>query len=358
MPSRELRQQIGSLFMVGFDGRGFAGDLKMLVERYHVRGVIFFARNVSDPVQVWELNRTLLAKGVLTAVDHEGGRVHRFPPPVTHFPAAARLAESRWPDQVRQVYRGMGEELSAMGFQMNFAPTLDVLTHPDNRVIGDRSFSSDPHVVAEMGAAAVKGLHEAGMLACGKHFPGHGACFEDSHQDLPVLTDPKSVLDQRDIVPFRATLRVGLHCVMPGHLLVREVDDRRPASLSPVIVDGWLRKELGFRGIVVTDDLEMKGVSIGFDVEDRTLMAIEAGGDLLLYCTSPDLQLAALETVYRAVDGRIIKPERIQASAERVRRLKNEGIRCQPARNPTELKDILAASPRKLLAMAVGAEAG
>lgn len=354
MLNKELKKKIGQMFMVGFDGKGFAGDLKTLVEKYHVAGAILFARNISEVAQVWELTRILGGRGVLVAVDHEGGRVHRFSQPVTKFPPAATIGRLRSAESARKVYAAMGTELKALGFHLSFAPVLDILAHPGNQVIGDRSFGATADVVSEMGGAAVKGLHEAGILACGKHFPGHGSSQEDSHLTLPPVPRSERELEQEDMRPFRDAIQAGLRCIMPGHLLVRALDPRLPASLSPVVIGDWLRRRLGFSGVVFSDDMEMKGVASGFDVEDRTLLSIQAGVDVLLYCSDADAQMAAIETVYKAVEGRIIREERIVQSAERIQRIREWAWRTTAAPTLGDLMGRLNDSQHKALAASLG----
>lgn len=350
MPSKELRRKIGQLFLMGFEGRNITPHVRNLISRYHVGGLILFSRNISEPVQAWELIRSFKSPGLLRCIDHEGGRVVRLPEPVTAFPPAARLGDHGSPALARSAALYQARELAALGINLNFAPVLDVHTNTVNRVIADRAFSTHPEIVAQLGAEYVQGCHEAGVASCGKHFPGHGDTREDSHEVLPRVRRDRAGLRQRELVPFRAAIRSGLSAVMTAHVVYDDVDRNLPATLSPTIIGELLRRELGFDGVVMTDDLEMRGISAHWDVEDRTILALKAGADMLMFCHSPDTQLAALETAYRAVDGRIIKVEQIERSYERVQKLKALCRKATAAGNRGDLLGILNRAEHKALA--------
>jgi len=354
MPSKEMRKKIGQLFLMGFEGRNVTPYVKELISRYHIGGLILFSRNISEPGQAWELIRSFKSKGLLKCIDHEGGRVVRLPAPVTAFPPAGRFGELGSPELARTGALYQGRELAATGINFNFAPVLDVSTNPLNSVIGDRAFSADPEVAGLMGAEYVRGLHEAGVAACGKHFPGHGDTRQDSHEVLPRLSVDLATLQSRELVPFRAAMSAGLTAVMTAHVLYEDIDSTYPATLSRTLITGVLRGELGFDGVVLTDDLEMKGITSGWDVEDRTILALKAGVDMLMFCHSPDVQMAAIETAYRAVDGRIIKAEQIERSYRRVQKLKAFCRNGGAASNRGELYSLLNRAEHKSLAASLG----
>jgi beta-N-acetylhexosaminidase len=322
MPSKEMRKKIGQLFMFGFEGRNITPYVKELVSKHRVGGVILFGRNISEPAQAWELIRSLKAPHLLVSVDHEGGRVVRLPEPVTRFAPAANLGILNSPELAYSVGLAQGKELAAIGFNLNYAPILDLSTNPLNRVIADRAFSDDPEVVAHLAPHYARGLSDAGVLACGKHFPGHGDTREDSHQLQPRVAASEGQLQSRELVPFAAAIKAGMKALMSAHVVYEGIDPGAPATLSRTLLTELLRKKMGFGGVIFTDDLEMKGLSDHYDVEDRTILALQAGADMLLYCHSPDVQMRALETVYRAVDGRIIKESRIEESYQRIQDLK------------------------------------
>jgi len=350
MPAKDLRKKIGQLFLVGFEGRNINPWLKQLLHDYHVGGVVLFARNVSEPGQAFEMLRSFKSAGLLTAIDHEGGRVVRLPPPVTRFPPAAQIGLLNSPDMARRAAVFQARELAAIGFNFNFAPVLDVRSNPANRVIADRSFSSDAQAVGRLAQEYIRGSLEVGIAPCGKHFPGHGDTREDSHELLPHVDTPAATLDQRELVPYRMAMTAGLPAIMTAHVVHEGLDASLPATLSPAVVGNLLRKKLGFSGVVVTDDLEMKAITDNWDVEDRTLLALKAGADLLMFCHTPEVQVRAIETVYRAVDGRIIKPEQIEESFARVQALRTACQKAQPARSRDELMEVLSRTEHKSLA--------
>ena len=350
MPSKELKKKIGQLFFFGFDGKNVTSHIRELITRHNVGGLIFFGRNLSEPLQAWELIRSLKAPGLLCGIDHEGGRVIRLPPPVTQFPSAAAIGRRNSPNLAYQAALFQGRELAAVGFNLNFAPVLDIATNPVNQVVGDRAFSSQPEVVARLGAEWIRGLTDAGIVACGKHFPGHGDTREDSHEELPRTKLGAQELLERELIPFQQAMKKGLKALMTAHVLYEGVDATYPATLSSTLLGNLLRKRLGFSGAVITDDLEMKGVADHWDVEDRTLLAIKAGADMLMFCHSVDVQFKALETVYRAVDGRIIRPERIEESFQRVQELKRLCAATRPSSGRGELMAVLNNPEHKRIA--------
>jgi beta-N-acetylhexosaminidase len=341
MPNKELRKQIGQLFMMGFEGRSPTPFTKELLSKYHVGGLVLFARNISEPVQAWELLRALKAPRLLKAVDHEGGRVVRIPPPVTHFPPLERLGQLASSQLATKAATMQAWELAAIGFNLNFAPVLDLRTNPLNRVIGDRAFGPDPKLAERLGPAFIQGIHDVGIAACGKHFPGHGDTREDSHQVLPRVASGEDELARRELIPFKAAFRAGLKAVMTAHVVYEGIDPDHPATLSHAIVTDLLRRKMGFEGVIITDDLEMHGIADHYDADEAAVIALQAGVDMLLFCHSPDRQIAAIEAVYKAVDGRILKADRIAASYHRVQALKAFACKNQAASNRDELLAVL-----------------
>lgn len=290
-----------SWLLAGFEGTAPPPALIALAEAGDLGGVILFTRNCPDLDTVLALTeslRGLLPEGWI-AVDHEGGRVHRLPPPFTHFPPAAALGRLREPALARAVARAMGRELRAAGFTMTLAPVLDVLAAADNAVIGDRAFGADPALVAELGAAFVAGTLEAGVIPVGKHFPGHGRTRLDSHQALPTVEATVELLEAVELAPFQAAIAAGCPAFLAAHVLFPALDPAWPASLSPAILDRLLRERLGFSGLVLSDDLEMGAITTRGTVEAAALRFLEAGGDLALISASSEHQAAAARAVRR-----------------------------------------------------------
>jgi beta-N-acetylhexosaminidase len=260
-----------------------------LLRELRVGGIILFARNLEDPVQVWELTRDLqqVARDagdlpLLIAVDQEGGVVQRLKEPFTRIPGARKLGEGSSPGEVAALSRTVARELALVGINMNLAPVLDVAREP-TCPLWARSYSSDPEEVAVFGEAAIRGFLEGGVLPVAKHFPGLGDSTVDSHQVLPTAQDPDPER-ARDLLPFRRAVAAGAPAIMTAHLQV-PAWDVPTATLSPVALKHWLRGRLGFQGVVLTDDLEMGAIASATTVPDAACQALAAGADCLLICT-------------------------------------------------------------------------
>jgi beta-N-acetylhexosaminidase len=327
---REASRAAGQRLMVGFPGLEPSPDLRRLIRDFGVGGVILFARNVDGPEQVAELVREIQSLGkdaghdlpLLIGVDQEGGRVARLKEPWTVWPALRALGRAGTEDLARRMGAAIASELRACGIRCDFAPVVDVDTNPSNPVIGDRSFGDDPEAVGRMGAAFIAGLQSAGVAASAKHFPGHGDTDVDSHLDLPTVDHGLSRLEDVELRPFRSAVDAGVATVMTAHVLVRELDDRLPATLSPRVLGELLRGKLGYRGVVVSDDLEMKAVARSWPPGTAATLAAKAGCDLLLVCATPDAQVEALEGLVRAQEREEISWDEMDEACGRIRSLK------------------------------------
>ncbi len=279
---------------------GFAGTT--LPERYAEAlraglrgGAILFRRNVPDLATTHALCRAIRdAAGSsfppFLGVDQEGGRVARLPSPFPKLPPMRVLGAVGDATLARRAGRVIGEELAALGFNLDFAPVLDVDSNPDNPIIGDRAFGRTPKVVAELAVAFGLGLEEAGVLSCGKHFPGHGDTSVDSHVGLPIVHHAVERLHAIELAPFEAAARAGLGTMMTAHIVVTSIDDRVPATLSRAVCTDLLRGAVGFRGVLFSDDLEMAAVAVQYPVEVSAVEAVRAGCDVLLVCSNEDWQ--------------------------------------------------------------------
>ncbi|MGH6804730.1 MAG: glycoside hydrolase family 3 protein, partial [Methyloceanibacter sp.] len=220
----------------------------------------------------------------------------------------------------------IAKELRAVGVNMNMAPVLDVNSNLDNPVIGDRAFGTTPDVVCELGLATAAGLQDNKVVACGKHFPGHGDTNTDSHKELPVVEASRERLEAIEFPPFRRAVQRGVASMMTAHVLYPALDPELPATLSPTIVTDFLRQELRYDGVVLTDDLEMHAIIDHYGVEDAAVRAVLAGCDVLLICKDRDREIAAFEAVEHAVASGAISAERLDLSAARIARLKDRFV--------------------------------
>jgi beta-N-acetylhexosaminidase len=254
-------------------------------------GVILFKSNFvhDQPYEQWlDSHRRLIAEvraavgrdRLFIGIDHEGGRVCRTPPPITRFSYAAR-----WASQAGAVGSAMGVELASLGINLNFAPVLDINSNPANPVIGARSFGSTSEQVSAAALAFMAGIQGGKVLPCGKHFPGHGNTSQDSHHELPILNEDLAALRARELVPFRAAIGAGIPMVMTSHLMLPKLDPHQPVTLSKTFNHELLRGELGFKGVVVSDDIGMRAVSRLFDDPTAAVRLLLAGTDLLMVCS-------------------------------------------------------------------------
>ena len=321
-----LREKLGQLLMVGFDGITPSREVTRLVATTRVGGVILFRRNIEDPAQVLTLTRALQRLApkapLFIAVDQEGGRVSRLPPPFTQFPPAAVLGKRNSFDLTYAVGEAMGGEMAAVGINMDMAPVLDVNTNAANPVIGDRAFGDSPIVVEEHGLAMIVGLQDRRVIACAKHFPGHGATSADSHLELPEVEVSLRQLERIHLRPFEHAIANRLAAVMTAHVRYPALDQAAPATLSKKILTGLLRRAMGFEGLIITDDLEMKAISARHDPAAAAVKAFQAGADILLFCRDTEAPRRAVELLAQAVARGRLSEARVDESLARILRMK------------------------------------
>ncbi|MGE0371429.1 MAG: beta-N-acetylhexosaminidase [Gammaproteobacteria bacterium] len=277
--------------MMGVAGCGLSAEERELLQQPQVGGVILFSRNYESPAQVAALTAEIHARRdppLLIAVDQEGGRVQRFRTGFTLLPAVARLGElyDIDPARARQYAEATGwlmaAELRSVGVDLSFAPVLD-LARGVSQVIGDRAFHRDATVVAELAHSYVRGMRRAGMVATGKHFPGHGSVAQDSHLELPVDPRPYRELESEDLLAFRRMVGHGIEALMTAHVVYRDIDPA-PATFSRFWLQEVLRRRCGFQGVIFSDDLHMGGAEAIGDMAARARAALDAGCDMLLVC--------------------------------------------------------------------------
>ena len=313
--------QPGQLLFCGFEGPEVPDDLAALVSAGRVGGVILFARNIESQRQVRTLTTRLhdLAPEdapLLIAIDQEGGRVQRLRSPWTEWPAMRAVGDADDPDLTQEIARALANELLDLGIGLDFAPCVDVDTNPDNPVIGDRSFSRDPHAVARHAHHFITAMQEAGVAACAKHFPGHGDTATDSHHELPRLDHDLARLTAVELPPFQAAIDAGVASIMTAHILFPALDRERPATISPGVM-ALLREELGYDGLVFSDDLEMKALADHHGPEAVVSGCVAAGVDSLVVSRSAKLR----DAVLRELEA--VPEERIRESLSRIAALKS-----------------------------------
>jgi beta-N-acetylhexosaminidase len=320
-----LRDLVGQMFVVSVGGTEPDYYSEKMVRERNVGGVILFGYNMKSERQVESLThslqdlslRTEPAVPLFVAVDQEGGDIASAPW-VAPEPAAAEVGSRGDPDEAHAAAARMGSQLLQAGINTDLAPVVDT---GFGAAIGNRSYGDDPELVARMGAAAVKGFEDAGVVSAAKHFPNHGASNSDSHGSLPVIRHDEKKLEGYDLPPFQAAIDAGVPMVMVGHLVYPAIDPERPASLSRDAISK-LRGDLGFRGVVVTDDLAMEGATGGGPPAEAAVDAVEAGADLLIISSAPQQQADAYDAVVGAVESGDISRARIEESVSRLLEVK------------------------------------
>ena len=357
------RRDIGQFLIGSIPGRTVPAEFRSLAREFDLGGVILFSRNIEAPEQVAELAMESEALGrtsrAWVSVDQEGGHVARLKEPFTRWPPMATLGRSGSELLAERFAKALASELIATGITLDYAPVLDIHTNPKNPVIGDRALADRAEDVARLGRVIVRTLQGLGLAACGKHFPGHGDTSTDSHHELPLVEHPPDRLRAIEFEPFRAAIAERVAFIMTAHVLVPSLDDTRPATLSPAVVQKVLRDELRFDGVILGDDLEMKAVSALYQVPDAAIEAIRAGCDGVLICSGDiDLQGRTLEALVRAVESGTIPAKRADDAFLRLKRAKERfltGERPTQSARIRQLKTLLGREEHQLVAAEMAA---
>jgi len=338
-----IHRQIGQLLIIGFDGTEMSPQLASLLARIQPAGVILFARNIVNAQQTHKLLRDCQAwvrETLFTCVDLEGGRVDRFRNVTGPAPSAAEVFASANPKLFRQHGAVIGKTCRALGFNVDFAPVLDLAFEASRKVMSSRAFSTDPKAVVRYAREFLGGLRSAGVIGSGKHFPGLGEGNLDSHHDLPVISKSLRKLWEEDLVPYRLMKR-ALPIVLINHANYPSVtEDDLPASRSRKWITGILRRRIGYRGLVASDDLEMWGVLKAAPIERAAVEFIRAGGDLCLICHQEEYIQRAFETLAREAERDSKLRRRVLESATRIASFKRKSA--------TLLRPTAAPSPKKI----------
>jgi beta-N-acetylhexosaminidase len=350
-----IRRDIGQLLIGSLPGVTITPEIRSLAREFSLGGVTLFARNIEAAEQVAELSidTQTLASGIplWIAVDQEGGRVARLRKPFTEWPPMAVLGRSDSTELAARFAAALAAELKAVGITLDYAPVLDIHTNPKNPVIGDRALAENAEAVARLGAVIVRGLQDNGVAACGKHFPGHGDTAVDSHLELPLVEHPPDRIRRVECVPFREAIRADVAFIMTAHVLVPSLDEERPATLSPRIVQDMLRDELGYQGVILSDDLEMNAIARTREIPDAAVQAIAAGCDALLICSgSIDTQAATLEALVHAVEDGRISYKRLEDALKRLRRAKERFLAPPVAAQALRLQQVLGCDAHQRIA--------
>ncbi|QGH34165.1 beta-N-acetylhexosaminidase [Gracilibacillus salitolerans] len=324
-----ITEKIGQLMMIGLESTSIDQQATYYIKQKKVGGFILLKKNIENTQQTVDFINDLKRNNdnqipLFLGIDEEGGRITRLPEEISATPSSQAIGKRNDSDWSYQVGKLLAKKVKAFGFNINFAPVLDVNSNPNNPVIGDRSFGDEPELVSNMAIAQMKGLAAENVMPVGKHFPGHGDTAVDSHIDLPLLDHSLERLQQVELVPFQQAIDHGVEAMMIGHLMVPSIDPDNPATLSEEMIQGVLRNELGFDGLVISDDLTMGAILENYEIGDAAVQAIQAGTDLLLICHGYDQIDAVFDAMEEAVANGEISMQNLDDSVDRVLKLKEK----------------------------------
>ncbi|MGZ3787107.1 MAG: beta-N-acetylhexosaminidase [Bacteriovorax sp.] len=312
--------QLGQLVFTGLSGLTLTDEEKKFIEKEDIGGVILFSKNYESPAQLAELVNSIqmLRKEypLFIATDHEGGRVVRFKTHFTQFPPMLDIARLDSPKLVFEVATIMSEELLACGVNLNLAPVCDIWNNEQNKVIWDRAFGTEHETVSKFISSMIRGFQTSGLLSCAKHFPGHGNTTKDSHYDLPIVKKSLEDIKAEEIQPFIKAVKARVDFIMMAHIIVEEIDPDLPCSLSPRAHE-MLRNELKFKGLILSDDMQMKAITDHRGTGEAAMMAIRAGSDMVEY-RDMEQAVLGLEGLKKAQKEKTIRPQEFTDRLARV----------------------------------------
>lgn len=326
--SMTLDEKIGQIITVGIDGYTINDKTKELIVDKKVGGIILFKDNINDSNQLLQLINNIKdinSKNkipLFISIDEEGGRVSRLPKEIKKLPSNEVIGNINDKELAYDIGKTIGYSLKSFGFNMDFTPVLDINSNSKNTVIGDRSFSSNKNIVANLGVSEINGFKSRNIISVAKHFPGHGDTDIDSHYKLPIINKTLDELKEVEFVPFKNAIEENVPSIMVSHILLPEIDDINPASMSKTIITDILRKNLKFDGLIVTDDMTMGAITNNFDISEACIKSINAGADLLLICHGYETEVDVINNIKDAVDKGIISIDRINESVYRILSLK------------------------------------
>jgi beta-N-acetylhexosaminidase len=330
-----LKEKIAQMLICGINGAKVDEESKELVQRTKVGGIILYAKNTPTAADTFKLTYGLKERAAETgipliiSIDEEHGRVGRIKEGTTRFVDMAAVGRSNDPAIAGEIAAVTSRELMACGINLNFAPVCDVNINPENKVIGDRSFSSDPETAANMVSAYVKKGVRTGMMLCAKHFPGHGDTAVDSHLDLPVVDKPLQEIEKCELVPFKAAIRAKVQTIMTAHIVFPLIDDL-PATMSKKIISGILIKKLGFKGIIISDDMNMGAIAENYGVKEAFALSINAGVNMFIVSNMLKHKINVnklIDDIEKAVSSGAIDERMIDSSVDRILKLKDSHLK-------------------------------
>ena len=332
--SMTLTEKIGQLVIVGFDGTGINEEALDYIENLKVGGFILFARNIVDEVQTLNLLNELKEANsnndlpLFLSIDEEGGRVSRLPESFVKIPEMIKLGNKNDEDISYEIGSILGERVKSLGFNMNFAPILDINSNPNNPVIGNRAFGSTVELVSKNGLGVMNGIRDFNVIPAVKHFPGHGDTNVDSHINLPIIRKTLDELKAFELIPFIKAIEEDVEMIMVAHILYPELDEVYPSTMSPKVIEGLLRSELDYKGVIVSDDMTMGAIVENYSLEEGVLSFIKSGGDIALVCHGRENPEKVIKRIEEAVNNGELSEKEIDEKLYRILKLKeNFGLK-------------------------------
>lgn len=325
-----LKEKIGQLLVVGFEGTSINSDIEKYIENYKVGGFILFSRNIRNADESFKLINDIKEKNtqnsipLFISIDEEGGGVSRLPKEFLKLPSAKMIGNANREEISFEYGKVIGARVKSLGFNLDFAPVLDINSNPKNPVIGDRSFGDTEKIVSKNGISVVKGLKEEGLISAVKHFPGHGDTSVDSHKNLPVVYKTKDELKDLELIPFKKAIKEDIDAIMVAHILYKDIDKDYPATMSKSIIEKLLREDLSFKGVVMSDDMTMGAIIKTYSLEEASVKFLKSGGDILLICHGRDNPRLVFEAIEKAVEEKILSEEEIDKKVYRIISLKKK----------------------------------
>ncbi|MBM7609569.1 beta-N-acetylhexosaminidase [Lysinibacillus composti] len=325
-----LDEKIGQMIFAGISGTVVDQQTENLILHDKIGGIIFFNRNLNSPSQILKLLNNLKKVNsnnnfpLFFGIDEEGGQISRLQSAFTPLPSNQVVGQVNNVSFAYELGTILGKELSTFGFNLDFAPVLDVNSNPNNPVIGNRSYGNNKDLVAKLGVETMKGIQSKNVISVIKHFPGHGDTSVDSHYELPLVNKSKEELQQLELIPFKKAIAEGADVIMIAHILLPKIDPSSPASMSKTIIDGLLRDELSFDGVVITDDLTMEAITDNYSISRASVESIKAGSDIILIAHNYENITSSVQAIKNAINNGELSEQRINDSVRRILLLKEK----------------------------------
>lgn len=341
-----IEEKVGQMVIVGVEGNTFNSDIGKMINDYHIGGFIFMGKSVKNTSQLLKLVNDIKTANannkipLFLSLDQEGGKVDRMPEEFKRYPSNMAIGKINNRELSYNIGNTLAYEISSFGFNMDFAPVLDINSNPKNPVIGDRSFGTSSQLVSSLGVETMKGIQRGNVISVVKHFPGHGDTSVDSHVGLPKVNKDLKQLESFELIPFKEAVKNNVDGIMIGHILLPKIDSKYPASLSSVVINDILREQLDFKGIVITDDMTMGAISKNYNIGDAAVRSINAGSDIILIAHDYNKGIEAVTSIIRAVNSGNIKMDRIDESLYRILKLKEKYNLKDKTVNSVNVKEI------------------